>query len=1173
MKASRKSAATVALLGFFLAQGSFVGCGGSFTVGRIDPLLAVMISPSDGATQIPLSANISVTFSHDVNPATLTPTSFYLTDSVGGPVTATISYDAATNTATLDPDSDLAFSAQYTIHVTSAVLRAIDGAYLAKEVASTLTTVDPPPLGVVGATPSDGSAGVPLDTTIRVTFSEGVDTSTVDAISFVVEDVTAGPLPVSGTFSFDSTDAADPLRTGDIVVFTPDSALPYSATIRVTLTTDIKSARATASGGSLSAQAVWTFQTLDPPPLEVVFTEPADAATDIPVGSNIIVTFSEDVDPSSVTATSFVLKELDGPGGNVVATASGTRTVTDSVATLDPDDNYNLSTYYQVTLTTEIKSVRATTSGGSLSAEYIFEFRTEPLGPLKVESVSPPDGQLSVDPVAVVEVIFNADIVELTLSDSTFFLNPGAQSDWATRLVNAVISYDAGTYTATLDPEFDLTGGTDYTVTVTTGVQGTQGEMMFAEFISHFRTRVSADIAYTEPLIDETGVDMDAVVLVVFTSDINTGTVDQTSFYVTFQDRWERVQTLPGSFSFSGVDPDTGEPSALFTTNAVTFTPDPAVWNGMNEARALLYDTTYTATVTTAILTTGGDPATTSDYTWSFTTGSAPVVTGTTPIDGAVEVVVIDPVTATFNVAMDPATVTETTFLVERVSDGAPATGTVSLSPDGLTATFQVTGRLEFAAEHLVTLVGGTSGMADLDANFLDADHTWTFTTSPANIVDAYEDSGSVDSDHVVVAVFSRPVDPDTVTSDTFYIIRDPGGSTPVRIAGLISLNDGRRIATFIPSPELEGGWDHTLYATAGIRDWLGNPLEADFTLDFVTSDDTDQVKLSDMSWGPTGADQPGDVTIWITFDEDAAGGTLNADSLILIDPSSNPVPGTITYLPDIFTVIFDPDDLLQDRSGTGDYAFTATNDISDLSGNVYIGDGTPKDPAPRVFIFSLETTAPTITGRSPEPDVIDVPADAGVVVTFSEDMDPASFDAATFHVNDGLVDIAGAITVEADIATFTPSAWLDSGVTYTVTVDATVCDLAGNQLGADDVWDFTVDTTAPAVSAVDPANTATDVAVTTDVTITFSEKIDAGSVVSDTVSVDGNVQVRKQSDGAKVYGLVTVTGGVLVFDPADDLEPGTLYDVVVTAGAEADVTDLAGNEITTPWTSSFTTQ
>jgi hypothetical protein len=61
------------------------------------------------------TAAITVTFDRAMDPATINSTTFFLKDSSGNVVAATVTYDASTNAATLTPVSPLSMAATYNV--------------------------------------------------------------------------------------------------------------------------------------------------------------------------------------------------------------------------------------------------------------------------------------------------------------------------------------------------------------------------------------------------------------------------------------------------------------------------------------------------------------------------------------------------------------------------------------------------------------------------------------------------------------------------------------------------------------------------------------------------------------------------------------------------------------------------------------------------------------------------------------------------------------------------------------------------------------------------------------------------------------------------------------------------------------------------------------------------
>lgn len=85
------------------------------------PLAVTKTTPASGATDAPANVTLKVEFSKAVDSATVTGTNFYLKDAAGNKVNAGVLYDAATNTATLDPLIDLTMGKTYTATVTKGV--------------------------------------------------------------------------------------------------------------------------------------------------------------------------------------------------------------------------------------------------------------------------------------------------------------------------------------------------------------------------------------------------------------------------------------------------------------------------------------------------------------------------------------------------------------------------------------------------------------------------------------------------------------------------------------------------------------------------------------------------------------------------------------------------------------------------------------------------------------------------------------------------------------------------------------------------------------------------------------------------------------------------------------------------------------------------------------------
>ncbi|MDZ7822523.1 MAG: ice-binding family protein [Candidatus Marinimicrobia bacterium] len=103
------------------------------------------------------------------------------------------------------------------------------------------------------------------------------------------------------------------------------------------------------------------------------------------------------------------------------------------------------------------------------------------------------------------------------------------------------------------------------------------------------------------------------------------------------------------------------------------------------------------------------------------------------------------------------------------------------------------------------------------------------------------------------------------------------------------------------------------------------------------------------------------------------------------------------------------------------------------------------------------------------------------------------------------------------------------------------------------------VDTTAPTVTSVTPADGATDVAINTNIGATFSEPMDTATLTATSVTL-------KQGATA-VAGSLSYSGTTVTFNPTADLAYDTEYTATITVAA----TDEAGNALAENMVWSFT--
>ncbi len=313
-------------------------------------------------------------------------------------------------------------------------------------------------------------------------------------------------------------------------------------------------------------------------------------------------------------------------------------------------------------------------------------------------SMAPPSGAGAACPNTIVTAVFSEAMNPASIDATTFTVTgPG------TTAVNGQVTYDASSDTAIFTPGTSLAPGTLYTATITTGAEGMSGNAVASNIVWTFTTSATpcqppAPPISLTPASGSAGACPNTVISATFPQAMTPATINSTTFTV-----------APGVTGT--VTPDAGD-------KTFTFTP----------SGNLALNTTYTATITTGAEDSSGN-ALTSNFVWTFATATVacaaappPAVTSTTPPNGTASVCPGTVITAAFNEAMNPVTITSTTF---TVTPGV--TGVVTLDGSGRIATFSPSTSLGLGTLYTATI---TTGAQDTLGNPLASNFAWTFTTS-----------------------------------------------------------------------------------------------------------------------------------------------------------------------------------------------------------------------------------------------------------------------------------------------------------------------------------------------------------------------------------------------------------------------------------------------------------
>ena len=265
-------------------------------------------------------------------------------------------------------------------------------------------------------------------------------------------------------------------------------------------------------------------------------------------------------------------------------------------------------------------------------------------------------------------------------------------------------------------------------------------------------------------------------------------------------------------------------------------------------------------------------------------------MTAQSPAGGSTGIARSTAVTATFSRAIDPTTLTATSFKLTGPSGAVAAS--VAYNATTRTATLTPSAILAFSTSYTATL---TTAIRGTDGKPLAAAVTWSFTTiDPVRpqLVSTVPVDGATDIGSSVKprATFSRSLDPTTVNATTFTLT---GPAGPV--AATVAYDDPTLTATLTPNVALTAGATYTARLAATIAATDGATLGVAQSWSFtVTAPAVFDVSGVSPAAGATGIQR--DTTALVTFNRSADPSTLTSATLHLKDAAGTIVPAALTY-------------------------------------------------------------------------------------------------------------------------------------------------------------------------------------------------------------------------------------------------------------------------------------
>lgn len=563
----------------------------------------VSTDPFHLQTDVVTTADIVVLFSEPMVPSTVTWT-------IVPAVTLTAGWSNADQTLTLSHILPFTVCTTYTANITGGKdadegLDLFPGQHEAHAPHPWKFAIACPNPFIVLTLPQNGDTGVNQLANISVQFSEPM-------------------IPATVTWTITPNVPLTPSWDPSNMILTLTHILPFACgtnTAQITGGTDVDLNPLVAG----PAPNPWTFQPSCPNPF-ITTTSPSDTATGVALTADIVVTFSEAMDPPTVTWGLVPTVTLTGvwSGGNTILTLSHGTPLTQST-------NYNA-----VILSGKDTSGFDLVSG---PAPNPWRFRTVGVNP-QITSTTPVSGATAVPTAANVIVTFSEPMDTATVSASS------------TPPIVFTYSWSNGNMTLTMGHLSNFLDCTAYTVTVVGS--DPDGDALVAGPVPNpwtFTTAcITPVITGTNPVAGALGVALTAPVFVNFSRAMNTATVA----------------------------------AAFVPPVTVTY-----VWTNGDMSLRINHATPFTQCQNYAVTITGQDTNGVSlgagpvPNPWSFQAlCPPPQISSTTPANGATGVSATAPIVVTFSRGMDTVTVTWNFVPGATVASGWTAGNTVlTLTP------------------------------------------------------------------------------------------------------------------------------------------------------------------------------------------------------------------------------------------------------------------------------------------------------------------------------------------------------------------------------------------------------------------------------------------------------------------------------------------------------------
>ena len=376
----------------------------------------------------------------------------------------------------------------------------------------------------------------------------------------------------------------------------------------------------------------------------------------------------------------------------------------------------------------------------------------------------------------------------------------------------------------------------------------------------------------------------------------------------------------------------------------------------------------------------------------------------------------------------------------------------------------------------------------------------------------------------IVEGGFSEAMNPDTIDTNTFVLIKQDS-STPVEATvGYETYNPTYGVASLYPNSSLAPNTTYTATikgGASGAKDLAGNALEKDYSWSFTTTSDTTAPETT-IDSGPSGTVSSTTASFGFASSEEGSTFECSLDGATFASCTS----------PESYSDLAD---------GSHTFRVRAIDKVRNT------------DDSPASRTWTVDTPPDTAIGSGPSDGSYVRSTTASF--SFSSDVSAATFECKLDN--------------EAFKSCTSPKSIPDVGILVegAHTFEVRAIDKAGNVDPTPANRRWTVDTTAPTTSTVLPKEQAQNVSPGTTVEATFSEAMNP-----DTINTSTFILTKQGSStpAAATIGYDSITRKATL-DPSSDLASNTTYTATITSGSNG-VKDLAGNTLRQNRSWTFTT-